>query len=174
MKQTIQMTHQMNSKLTLIIIAITILTSCQRAERRHYIFPEGYEGWVAVVFNCEGGIEKVKVNERIQFPIPENGILLCSFERSKGILNDSYSFNNGDKVIIHDHTKVNSVNDSTKYLRGEVLSGYYTAEYTEAKFDVIYLNVSRPNIEVSKSLSIFEDKLAKYMELNHFERNINR
>jgi hypothetical protein len=155
-------------KRILLFTCLASLFSCRHADTAEYTFPEDSNGWAAIVFNCENG-EKQEVNEKgIQFIIPNNKILLSSFERSKGVLHDKYFIidSNGFRKEIFEFKDTIEASDSSLYIRGKLLVNKYISEKNlDKKFSVVFLNISSQYSTSTdeKEFHEFEEKLSKYL-----------
>ena len=105
------------SLLSVIIVSCNLLY--REVKKRDYIFPENYEGWAAVVFDCKNGVSREEIGEREQLIIPMNGILLCSFKRSKGGIDPNIFIldktNSGPHIPLKRRLIVMTANDALFY-----------------------------------------------------------
>lgn len=140
--------------IRLIILSglIYIISGCQFADKNDFIFPEGFTGYAAIVYNCEGGISKEELNSRVQLEIPDNGILLCGFERKGGVLDDQFFYmKNGEK------TRVDVPPLSVKNRRSDILTQVLVTHQPDSK-----------NLDLARSIVILEFKEKDTMEFNDY------
>ncbi|MEE9371694.1 MAG: hypothetical protein V3V00_01435 [Saprospiraceae bacterium] len=159
------------TKTLIYILVIVGLIGCRYSEKKEFIFQDGYNGWAAVVFNCKNGIEKNVVDDYVQFEIPKNGILLCSFSRSKGILNDRFSLKTESGELISLNRNSQEFQGKDEYLiRGNQLTNIYGKDLSD-EYETIFLNCSDSDSGVSESFQQFSKSISKYLVKNKIELN---
>jgi len=159
------------------LLSVTMI-SCnlfyKEVKKRDYIFPENYEGWAAVVFDCKNGVNREVIGEREQLIIPMNGILLCSFKRSKGGVDPNvFILDNGNKIELHGIEKFagKKLNDSTLYFQGNIWSSSFLSSEDLKQVSVIYVNISKKVSDVNGDFRMFSKKVGKFLIENKVESN---
>lgn len=160
------------SLLSVIIVSCNLLY--REVKKRDYIFPENYEGWAAVVFDCKNGVSREEIGEREQLIIPMNGILLCSFKRSKGGIDPNiFILDNGNKIEVHSIEKFEGkkLNDSILYFQGNILSSSFLSSEDLKQISVIYVNISKIDSDVNGEFRTFSKKVGKFLIESKVESN---
>ncbi|RAV29703.1 DUF6843 domain-containing protein [Sinomicrobium soli] len=78
----------MNFKINipvLLLVLISVLTSCQRGEPSIFVVPEDYKGYILVIYNQENGADKEYQDKSRVYRIPSSGVLLSKFTSNPGL-----------------------------------------------------------------------------------------
>ena len=79
-------------KILYYLFLLLIVTGCQFAEPVDYILRNREEGWYAIVYDCNNGVEKRYENDRLQMLFPENRILVTSYPAKFGIVDHRFFY----------------------------------------------------------------------------------
>lgn len=87
---------KINCAIFSLIFLMTI--SCKFADKEDFILTECVNEYFAVVYNCADGIEKVYSDNRIQYKIPKNRIIITNYPRNKGVLDQELHLENNNDL----------------------------------------------------------------------------
>ncbi|WP_166240896.1 DUF6843 domain-containing protein [Paenibacillus turpanensis] len=85
--------------LSLVLMAVFVASGCTRDVREPSMFliPEGYTGWIQIIYNQEDAKPLVKEGSFIRYDIPEDGILRTSTKQLQfGSAIDYYVYVDGE------------------------------------------------------------------------------
>lgn len=71
-------------KILLILLVIITAIGCSKKEEVVYILPEGYTGYVVVLYNQADGVEEKYEGDKRVYEIPSSGILKTKFKADYG------------------------------------------------------------------------------------------
>ena len=83
---------KIGSAVKVIVIGVAFVLGCGKIWQEVHILPPGYRGSVVIVFNCTAGEAIREVDGRVEFEIPENGILLTRNQARAGLVAVSYFY----------------------------------------------------------------------------------
>jgi len=71
-------------KIISLILICFLLLGCDRAEKEIFVLPQGFTGYVLIVYDQPGGQEQVYEDGKRVYNIPTNGILKTKFTNNPG------------------------------------------------------------------------------------------
>lgn len=71
-------------KYFLITLFFSLTLSCNKAEDVIFVIPEGYTGYVVIIYDQENGVPEKYENGKRVYEVPENGVLKTQFKANYG------------------------------------------------------------------------------------------
>jgi hypothetical protein len=93
-----------------LLSLIVLLSACNKTTRYDIYLPKAYIGEVAIIYDCKSGADSMEVNGRLQFTIPDSGVLLTKVKSpEEGILDQRFymktNVNNQEEIETYIYQK---------------------------------------------------------------------